>query len=96
MVGGTVVEICDIQGRASHLFVDVVDPKYPKQHCGVVLAKTQAAERIEIGDQLWWQAGNAYWSPQSPNQLIDLDTRRTGDIAIPKIGYSGVPHPLQS
>ena len=96
MVGGTVVEVCELPDRVGCLFVDVVDPAYPKQHCGIVVQQTLAAECIDIGDQIWWQSGTAYWTPQATYQLSSLATHKETDIPIPKIGHSGVPHPLRA
>jgi hypothetical protein len=39
---------------------------------------------IKLGDKVWWQGGKVYWTSQSTLDTVDL----------PKIGGSGVNHPL--
>jgi hypothetical protein len=34
---------------------------------------------LRRGDSLWWQSGNAYWTPKDKSQE---------DVAIPRIGYT--------
>jgi hypothetical protein len=44
---------------------------------------------IDVGDRLWWQGPYAYWT--AAEQRTDVEVRP--DVRVPKIGYSGVPHP---
>jgi len=83
MIGGMVIECCEVPGRPDVLFVNVADRPYSKlETCGVLVEKNENSLKIQIGDSLWWQSGSCYWTPwQSMNQR---------DIAIPKRSYSGV------
>jgi hypothetical protein len=86
MVGGKVVEVCDVPEMPERLFVDVADMPYGKvERCAIYVEKSEQSQRIQIGDSIWWQGRNAYWTPQCGTQ--------GEDIPIPRIGYSGVKHP---
>ena len=105
MVGGIVVEVCDMphaQGHPDRLYVDVVERPYPAakkvEHCAICVVKNEHSERIQIGDALWWQCDHCYWTPQA---VRNRDPEKRGqcgvdyDIPIPRASYSGVSHPLQ-
>lgn len=95
MVGGQVREILKLEDR---VWINVVDPNYPTTPCAVYVQRTPEAERVKVGDGLWWQAGNAYWNPPERYRKADL-SKPSGvdyDIAIPLIGHSGALHPAQA
>lgn len=108
MVGGNVIEVCNVPGRPDVLFVDVADraggPESRIQTCAVYVERNENSERIQIGDSLWWQCGFCMWTPQANrlevcNHEHHYSCQRCGvdyDIKIPKIGYSGVSHPLMN
>lgn len=94
MVGGTVVEICNVPGQPDVYHIDVVDGR---DKCGVRAAVTPESDRIQIGDSVWWQCGFVYWTPQRrPGEARGPRGGVDYDIKIPKIGYSGAPHPTAS
>lgn len=84
-VGGTVVDIVEVSPEK--WWIDTID-KSDLMHGGRTCAVycNPQGERIQVGDALWWQAGKCYWTP-----LINPDGR--SDVALPKIGGSGVAHP---
>ncbi len=99
MVGGTVIEVVDL---ATKVYVNCVDkPRGRKKadECAIYVNRTAEAEKIEIGDALWWQGGFAYWTPccnRHGDEHLDERKLKCGvdyDIKIPRYGYSGVPHP---
>lgn len=79
MVGGIVREVIqlpdatwvDCQGTGTE----------SRETCAVYIQKS---EGIDVGDKFWWQAGNAYWTPQNGN---------FAEFPIPRIGFSGVSRP---
>jgi hypothetical protein len=81
MVGGKVIEVIQMDGR---VWIDVRDTVHPTDTCAIYVERTPDAERVMIGDSLWWQGREAYWTPQ---------TREYEDKAIPRIGYSCVARP---
>jgi hypothetical protein len=99
MVGGTVIEVVDL---ATKVYVNCADK--PRGHkkadeCAIYVERNSNAEKIEIGDAIWWQGGSAYWTPCA-NQVSGKEAKKRGlrcgvdyDIEIPRIGYSGVNHP---
>lgn len=103
MVGGTVIEVCDIPNRPDCLYVNCMDRQSgsnKRDECAIVVEKNENSVEIEIGDKIWWQAGFAMWTPQGVRGYSDCGTigHQQGiawDIRIPKIGYSGVRHPLE-
>jgi hypothetical protein len=90
MIGGKVIEVCNVPGRPDVLFVNVADRPYKKlETCGVLVENNETSRKIEIGDSLWWQCGICYWTRQdkkghSGKSGVDYD------IAIPKRSGSGV------
>lgn len=82
MIGGTVLEVCNVPNRPEVIFVNVGDRPYSfLETCGVLVENNEKSQGIEIGDSLWWQSGHCYWTPMD---------RRESDIKIKKVGYSGV------
>jgi len=88
MIGGKVIEVCDVPGRPDVLFVNVADRPYKKiETCGVLVEKNKVSGQIQIGDTLWWQSGNCYWTPQGTTDGrcgVDID------IIVKKRSGSGV------
>ena len=102
MVGGTVIEVVDL---ATKVYVNCADrPRGRKKadECAIYVERTPEAEKIEIGDSIWWQGGYAFWTP-APNRLSEAEAdalrlKRGSDfdISIPRRGYSGVNHPSRT
>jgi hypothetical protein len=99
MVGGTVIEVVDL---ATKVYVNCADKPRGRKNadeCAIYVDRTPEAEKIEIGDAVWWQSKFAYWTPCRNIVSSDERTRRrfkSGvdyDIKIPRRGYSGVSHP---
>lgn len=90
MIGGKVIEVCDVPKRQDVLFVNVADRPYSKiETCGVLVENNATSRKIEIGDSLWWQCGVCYWTRQDKvghNGKTGVDF----DIPIPKRSGSGV------
>jgi hypothetical protein len=99
MVGGTVIEVVDL---ATQVYVNCADKprgRAKADECAIYVERTAESEKIEIGDAIWWQGRVAYWTP-CQNRVSAQEAGRRGrrcgtdfDIAIPKLGYSGVKHP---
>ena len=81
MVGGVVIETIRLPER---VWVNVRDRVYERETCAIYVERTVDADSIEIGDSLWWQGREAYWTPKAGG---------FEDRAIPRIGYSGVERP---
>jgi len=104
MVGGIVVEVCDMpreEGEPDRLYVDVVERPYPHakklESLAIAVVKNEHSLQIEVGDALWWQGDNAYWTPQ-PNRRTDQAKLKCGvdyDIPIRRTSYSGISHPMR-
>lgn len=87
MVGGKVLEVCEVPNRPDVLFIEVVDRPYSKlEKCGVLIENNETSQRIQIGDSMWWQSGWCYWTPQGSEGKCGIDY----DIKIPKRSGSGV------
>ncbi len=99
MVGGRVIEVAEVPGRPEVLFVDCAERAHGRRRCdtcAIYVERNPTSLQIEIGDSLWWQGRLAYWTPQ---QNRGRDRAKSGvdyDIAIPRVGYSGVQHPSRS
>ena len=76
MVGGTVIEAAQ---DATGIRLWCADRN--GDECAVHVEDPQ--RMIQVGDQVWWQAGKVYWTPKGSD--------KARDIAFPKIGYSFDP-----
>jgi hypothetical protein len=102
MVGGTVIEVAEVPGRPDVLYVDCQDTRYRKDTCAILVVKNEDSQQIQIGDSVWWQSSIAYWTPQA-NRMSAESAKAVGrdkggvhyDIQIPRVGYSGVKHPMR-
>lgn len=99
MVGGTVIEVVDL---ATKVYVNCAERPHGKiNECAIYVELNAQSDQIEIGDSVWWQGGFAMWTPQS-NRVSDEEAKRRGlkcgkdyDIKIPRLGCSGVNHPIR-
>lgn len=82
MVGGKVVEVLFEENR---IFLNVQDRTYPKDRCGIYVLRDCHSERIEAGDQVWWQGNKVFWTPTGDDVV---------DFVLDRVSYSGVDHPL--
>lgn len=86
MVGGVVIEVIDEQEK---LWINAQE-RQSSDTCAIYVEKNEVSQQIKVGDFIWWQGGEAMWTPD------DVDGGKCGvdyDIQIPRIGYSGVPRP---
>lgn len=82
MVGGTIVDIVKVSDVKWWVnCAEHFDRRTPDE-CAIYL--NPAGESPDVGDSLWWQGGSAYWTPQDRSRV---------DVSLPRIGFSGVPHP---
>ncbi len=98
MMGGRVLEVCDTPTSSSELYVEVGQRVGDRlERCGVLVEKNIYSLTIELGDYVWWQAGTVFWTPQANAKCKhNLKAGKDYDIAIIKIGYSGVKYPYYS
>jgi sugar lactone lactonase YvrE len=84
MVGGIIIDIVKISPEK--WWLNCVETGLGsgagRQTCAIYV--NPIGEPVEVGDNLWWQGGHAYWTP---------DGRSRTDVKLPRIGFSGVPHP---
>jgi hypothetical protein len=85
MVGGIVIEVVFLEDE---VFVDCMDSFY-SDTCAIMVKRDEKSEKIDIGDQIWWQGRNAYWTPQKLYNGRGPVTGVSCDIALIRIGYSG-------
>jgi hypothetical protein len=76
MVGGIVVDIWIWENDRVHVVV-----KENQKCLEVHLAKDAHSLTIVRGDSLWWQLGNAYWTPRDKS-LSDVQIKRYG-LSVP-------------
>lgn len=96
MIGGTVIEVCNVPGTPGVLYVEVFDKKRPKKRAAIYVLACHNATRVQMGDSLWWQGDMAFWTPQ--NVRRSLKTAKRGihfdiQLDIPPGGVN-VQHPL--
>ncbi len=84
MVGGIVIDIVKVSD--DKWWVNCVDTGLGsgagEETCAIYL--NPVGESVDVGDNIWWQGQYAMWTP--------ADRSRT-DVRLPRIGFSGVPHP---
>jgi hypothetical protein len=81
MVGGTVTDVKVLQDT---VWIECVDRK---DLCNIRLENNRESKKIKPGDNIWWQGRSAFWTPK--DNAVTFHGRNF-DIAIPRIGYSGV------
>lgn len=93
MVGGIVKEVLL---RGDKVWVNARCTTY-RDECAIYVVRNSDAERIRVGDSIWWQGRMAMWTPYENTQRPEAELRCgvDFDIQIPRIGYSGVVHPAQ-
>lgn len=105
MVGGIVIEVSEVKDQPDVLFIDCRDRTYSKDTCAIFVEKNATSEQVQIGDRIWWQGCEAMWTPDANLGKTcncrehDDCSSRSGvdyDIRIPRVGYSGVNHPVRS
>jgi hypothetical protein len=92
MVGGIVI---GLSRRNGETLLNVQDTRRANDLCAVRCEErrtdTNEPVSIAVGDSVWWQCGNVYWTPAA-SKSGDLAQRTNGranwDIPLPKIGYS--------
>jgi len=92
MVGGVVTETIVLPDR---IWVKCEEHNSSDQ-CAIYVERNPKSECIESGDSIWWQAGQAMWTPYSVRKAGWKSKPRQGkdfDIKIRKIGYSGITRP---
>lgn len=97
MVGGVVIEVCQVPGHPDELYVNCIETLQSRQaaQCAVHVPRTTVSERIEIGDSLWWQSGHVMWTPAGVNQNIaGVVCGVDYDVRIPKLGYTNSKDPV--
>ena len=82
MVGGKVVEVIHLKDDS--IWVNCRDGR---EECAIYIMGDDNSWSVQPGDSLWWQGDYAYWTPY-PKWEGD-----PGDIAIKRIGSSGVSKP---
>jgi hypothetical protein len=82
MVGGTIIDIVAVNPEKWWVNCAEHFGRRTPDQCAIYL--NPSGERPEVGDGLWWQGASAYWTPADRSRV---------DVALPRIGFSGVPHP---
>ena len=88
MIGGTVIEVIEQDGR---LWVNCSDGKGGQCAvwvAGAILNLGRIIPLIAVGDSIWWQGDKVFWTPHPTNGLAVGK-----DIVRKKIGYSGAARP---
>lgn len=94
MIGGVVIEVIQLPDK-TWINCEETDSTLK---CAIYVERSRRSETIRMGDSLWWQSRNAYWTPYEYRQR-----RRRGesqgkagvdyDLRLRRIGYSGVKRP---
>lgn len=84
MVGGIIIDIVKVHEK--RWWLNCLETGNGsgagKETCAIYV--NPIGEPVDVGDNLWWQGENAYWTPADKSRV---------DVKLPRIGYSGVPHP---
>lgn len=74
MVGGTVIETIE---KKDTVWVNCQSTTY-NQTCAIWIEKSPKSRSISEGDSLWWQSGNAYWTPHVDESQQDTKLNKIG------------------
>lgn len=83
MIGGKIIET---KLTSDRVWLDVQDTTYPKDICALYVVRNQDSERIRVGDSVWWQGKNLFWT-RADKSIVEK--------AIPRASYSGVGVPSE-
>ena len=86
MIGGRVIEACDVPDRGDgkrRVYVECKDVTYGDVG-GIHVEKCADADAIQPGDTVWWQGRSVYWTPQDRSRV---------EVEIPRVGLCGMRHP---
>ena len=72
MVGGKVINIVKLKDST---WVQCVDRTYSEQTCAIRVAD---AKEMKVGDSLWWQGRQAFWTPKPDDGREDIKLERIG------------------
>jgi hypothetical protein len=75
MVGGKIMNI--VTDGPEDKWVQCVDRTYSNDTCAI---RVKTREPLKVGDSLWWQGRQAFWTPK-PDEGRE-------DIPLERIGYS--------
>lgn len=81
MVGGIVVKVFPLGDTGETWLLVHENDTYDT--CGVIAKDPEGDRKIQVGDQVWWQAGIIYWTPASYGD-------HGSDLQLKKVGGSGV------
>lgn len=81
MIGGKVNEIVF---QSDAVWLDVQCTTYPKDFSALYVERNTNSEKIQVGDSVWWQGKQLFWTPQD---------RSVADVEIPRLSGSGVGVP---
>lgn len=76
MVGGIIVEVVSIKDTL-RVAVLVRGTDMERNDFSAINIETEA-NQVEVGDRIWWQGGQAMWTPRKGNR----------EYMLPKIGFS--------
>lgn len=91
MIGGIVIGLVR---REDGALLHVQDrPPHQYDCCSVRVEEKRvddgAPVQINLGDEVWWQCGNVYWTPSGVRSQGDPQgCGKRWDVALKKIGYS--------
>lgn len=85
-VGGVVIETVVLDDR---VWICTRDVLYGDE-VAIYVERTPEARSVSEGDTIWWQGPWALWTPR----LGPCGFKPFIDKKLRRIGYSGVPHPL--
>lgn len=84
MIGGKVIEVIDLPERNK---VWVNTRHNEEDQLAIYVKRDVDSQYIRVGDSLWWQGPNAYWTSAHFTPAWGVDIR------IPRIGCCGAPRP---
>lgn len=89
MIGGTVVETIVLPDK---VWINCEENDSTSQ-CAIYVKRTDKARSISPGDSVWWQSGWAFWTPYFRCDRTGGKVGKDYDIALERIGFSGVKRP---
>lgn len=88
MIGGVVIEACDVPDRGDgirRIYVECKDMTYGDVG-GVHVEKSADADQIQPGDSVWWQGRTVFWTPQDRSRV---------EVELIRVGTCGMRHPYE-
>lgn len=91
-VGGTVIETIILPDK---VWIDTKEKPHYNSTCAIYVENTPEARCVAVGDTVWWQGNQAFWTPKANGNPIERKDGKcnVANVVLKRRGFSGVSRP---